>query len=460
MNELRTWWHHFATLVTSTLGVWWRLLPWLLTIQIIGYTVVEVALAGAPFISAQHPWLALLIISTALLVRLTAAVICLRLIGQALGMDQMLGLTRQETSLSSVLGITLLPFLGIYSVFGQVQQLGGQLLVYEVITRGFGERSVLATLSPVNAHQTWVLVGVIVGTYVLRRALDLLHDKTDWRPLGYLAAWVEAFFMLVFLFAGTRLLARGVAWLGESRLGGWVSELRAGWHTSAARIADQLPTTVDWAWHQLSGNLWPLLISALAEPVLWLAVAALIFGTRAVSLGEIWRRGEPSSAAPVPTKQAPRKTTSSARRVVLELQESLFGDLDDKYLPAWLSVRLILRGGVLFLGAYVLGYALFSSAEQVIYTGFHAWFGPQDSVFWVRWLKTMNLVAVPLSETLRLSLLGVAATYVLGRFRAGADPTELPRAPGLESVPPSEPPATTVRARMPLPGSLPAGGGR
>lgn len=78
MVELRRWWHHFTQLVTTTGRVWWRLLPALLTVQFISFTLVQGALLFTGVISAEHPWPAVAILSLALLVKLTGAVICLR----------------------------------------------------------------------------------------------------------------------------------------------------------------------------------------------------------------------------------------------------------------------------------------------------------------------------------------------------------------------------------------------
>ena len=40
-------------------------------------------------------------------------------------------------------------------------------------------------------------------------------------------------------------------------------------------------------------------------------------------------------------------------RAAVELKEAFLGDIDDKYLPTFHSLRLVLRAGVVFLGSYV-----------------------------------------------------------------------------------------------------------
>jgi len=50
--------------------------------------------------------------------------------------------------------------------------------------------------------------------------------------------------------------------------------------------------------------------------------------------------------------------------VAKEAQEIFLGDLDDKYLPTFHSIRLILRAGLVFLGSFVLVYALLQTVRN------------------------------------------------------------------------------------------------
>ena len=119
-------------------------------------------------------------------------------------------------------------------------------------------------------------------------------------------------------------------------------------------------------------------MEALTQPLLWLAVAALVYGSRVLSLAELWRKGQPY-AARVPGASivrplrreagrapgrpaAPRGKTGRCGR----LQEAFLGDLDDKYLPTFHSLRLVLRAGVLFLGSYVLVYSLVADRPELL----------------------------------------------------------------------------------------------
>lgn len=286
-------------------------------------------------------------------------------------MNDLVAAGGRRSSLLAVLAATLLPFLGIYSVFGQLDSMARTMVVGEILQRGMFTTSMTGLLNPSTTHRMLVLGGVIVGVHIARRGLDLLHDKLGWTVLGLAAAVLEAFFMVVFLFSGTLLLRRGWNWLGDTRLGGWFLELREGFLTSAGEISAGLPAVLTSLGSFITGDLWVWLSNALLQPLLWLAVAALIFGSQAITLGEMWSIGEPESVGLSQERNEQRRernrrrSAGAARRFVLEAQEALFGDFDDKYMPAFLSVRLMLRAGLGVLGAFVLLHALVSANRDL-----------------------------------------------------------------------------------------------
>ncbi|WP_022908890.1 hypothetical protein [Aestuariimicrobium kwangyangense] len=438
MKDVAAWGNHVSAMVFGALRVWWTLLPQLLAVNALGYLGLEAALVVAPSISSQHAWLAVVVLAFGLVLQLSAVIVSLRLIGRALNVSALLPddavTDDRDTSAAHLLAITLLPFLGIYSVFGRVQDVVNSLIANEVVIRGLGERSVMSTLSPRTAHQLMVVSIVVVVAYVVRRGVDLLHEKTDFRPLGLLAAMIEAFFMLVFLLSGTSLLLRLWSWLGDRVFAAWWRTVAEGWRTSAAEVSHLLPRVVSWLWHQLVDLLWPLFKSGLAEPLLWLAVAALVYGSHVLSLAEVWRQGEPLSAhldrehridLRRRAKREHVQGSNLARRTWLEVQEAFFGDVDDKYLPTFQSLRLVLGTGLPFLGAYVLCYALFNSVEESLLRLVLGWIGTRDSVFWVAWLSLINLFTSVVGDSLKYALLGVAFVRTLQAFRTRADPSAL-----------------------------------
>ena len=180
----------------------------------------------------------------------------------------------------------------------------------------------------------------------------------------------------------------------------------------------------------------------LTQPLLWLAVAALVYGSRVLSLAELWRRGQPYTArvpgasvfARYAEKRALRQVgppPRGVRLVAAQTQQAFFGDLDDKYLPTFHSLRLVLRAGVLFLGSYILAYALVLIAQNYFETLLNWIVGGQGYVFWVRWEPAFAILTEAPFETLRLCLLAVAFRRCLELFgqRVQAPATAIPPAP-------------------------------
>ncbi|WP_203567497.1 hypothetical protein [Aestuariimicrobium ganziense] len=437
MSELGLWANHVIALTRGALRVWWRLLPLLLGTYALGWLGYQASLIGAAFISGRWPWLALVVLSLGFVSLLSATIICLRLLGLELGIRDNLpeGAVEddRDTSIPRLLAITLLPFLGMYAAFGEVQKTANEVIAYEVVTRGIFETSVMAKLSPRTGREIAILAGVIVAVYLLRRVVDAIHDATDFRPLGLLAALIEGFMMLLLIFGGVGLLRRGWLWLIDRRVARWWQTVQEGFTTAVSRISEMIPDALSWMWLGLWHKVWPLFLSALAEPVVWLAVAALVYGSHVLSFAEMWRKGEPLSVhldaqRHLRTRRAAAREQASGnrgRQVVLRIQELFFGDLDDKYLPTFQSLRLILRGGLVFLGAYVLVYTVVSTLGQLAANAIMGLFPPQDQAFWIAWKQLVDVISEPLAETLRLAVLAVAFARALQLFKATADPSAI-----------------------------------
>ena len=157
----------------------------------------------------------------------------------------------------------------------------------------------------------------------------------------------------------------------------WLATIKDAIADALAVLAIDLPAILDRLGDFFSDQVWPLFLEVLAQPLLWLAVAALVFGSRVLSLAELWRKGQPYAAAgarrqrlrPLRRKRALRRVGPPPRGVRLaaaQIRQAFFGDLDDKYLPTFHSLRLVLRAGVVFLGSYVLVYSLVADRPELL----------------------------------------------------------------------------------------------
>ena len=184
-----------------------------------------------------------------------------------------------------------------------------------------------------------------------------------------------------------------------------------------------------------------------SQPIIWLAVAALIYGSQVLSLAELWRKGQ-TYADRIPgagafaryrEKQTLRRLGPPPRgvqRVAREAKEAFLGDVDDKYLPTFHSLRLILRAGLVFLGSFVLVYAVLEAVRNYANTALDSLLGGHTVDFWTVWEPWLNLAVNLPFEPLRLCLLAVAFRRCLELFqqRSHAAAAAAPRSPAPTSV--------------------------
>ena len=421
-------------LAVGTARVWWRLLPQLLSLYLLGWLGSQLALRLAVLAGDLSPWLALVLFALNFVSLLVALVLILRLVGLELGIWSMIPAEEsvgdgRDQSVSQLLAVTLLPFVGLYAAFGQVNQAAEQLTTEQFVRYGIGDTpSVLGVLQDASTQHPWRLLAGLAGIYVLRRAVDLLHQRTGVRPLGLVVAFIESVFILVVVLGGIRLLQLALIWLRDRAVVGWLGDVGDALTALLARLHLHLPDLLAAVWGFLSAQVWPVLTEVVSQPVIWLAVAALVYGSQVLSLADVWRRGQ-TLAGRVPgagtfarhrDKRAVRRLgppPQGLRRVVEEAREAFFGDIDDKYLPTFHSLRLVLRAGVVFLGAFVLVYAvvaaLTSYGEQLL----HRLTGGHTVDFWLVWGPWLDLAQTLPFEPLRLCLLAVAFRRCLELFQ-------------------------------------------
>lgn len=431
---LRDFTHALADLSLGSLVLWLRLFPQLTTIWLGGWLVAELSTRVATQIPLEHVWLALAVFALGLLGTLGAIVLMLRLVAIHLDLWDLVPEDDTDHSVSHVLAITLLPFLGIYAAVNEVAARADQLTALALFQTGLlTERTILTELNPFSStEKTWFVVGLVVAVYVLRRVVDLIHEKTRWRPLGILGSLLEAYFLLVVIMSGQHVLRAVQDWWERRAAVQWMDDMGTAIAGFFGRLGLSWPVLLADLGSFLQGTLWPLLLDALVQPVIWLAVAALVFGSKVLSVADLWQRGRPLTAqAPAPKRlqrlQAMRASKSgsrSLRRAWLEFQEAFLGDIDDKYLPAFQSVRLVLRAGLAFLGAYVLTYAVWTLLHALLNRAVLAAVGGHEVLFWIRWGTFTDLAIEGLSEPLRMCLLALAFHRCLALFRSRASTEE------------------------------------
>ena len=418
-------------LIVDTGRVWWRLLPMIMGVYLLGWLGTELTVRVAVIAGDISPWLALVLFAFSFVWTLVAAILILTLAGRELGIRQLLPEDEREvddrdTSLTRLIAITLLPFLGMYAAFGQVQQAANRLVTQQWVRYGFlsDQQTVLGALYDLASKHLGWLIALIVGIYLSRRFLDYVADRTGLRILRLVVVLIESSFMLMVIMGGIRVFQTFQVWLRNRAVLQWLVEIQ---NAIARLVMINVPEIVSRAWALVTDQIWPLVVDVLAQPLLWLAVAALVFGSRVLSLAELWRKGQPyatripgaTAFARYREKRAFRRIGPAPRGVRLaasRVQEAFFGDIDDKYLPALHSFRLVLRAGPIFLGCYVFMYNLVIIAQNYLERLLHLIVGGHEGQFWVRWEPVFDLVQDALVEPIRLCLLAVAFRRCLEIF--------------------------------------------
>ncbi|MGD7732429.1 hypothetical protein ACQCX5_05630 [Propionibacteriaceae bacterium G57] len=434
MRELNTWWDHLSTMGRDTLVVWWQAMPRAVPITMVAYVLSQATLLGAAYASEKLPWLALALLSLGLVFTLSAMIVSLQVMGKILGIRDEVPRDEvdddRDESLTRLIAVTLLPFLGIYAAFDHVQRVANTLVAQEIVIRGLFTDTILGNIRPSTLDEARQLIIIVAALYIVRRLVDLAHEKTDFRPLGLVAALIEGFFLFLVVFVSGTLLSTLLASLQSTRVAAWFYSVNAGFKTTIGTVHELLPQLWD-ALGNFINWLWPVFTHAFVQPIVWLAVAALVYGSHVLSFAEMWRKGEPLSAhldtqrQIVLDKRGRRRANAgtTGRRAIIEVQEALFGDLNDKYLPTFQSLRLVMRGGVLFLAAYVLLYTVVSVVADGFTDSVIEFFGGRAPEFWVAWADLITGLTAPFGTTLELALLAVAFKRVLTLFRDSADPS-------------------------------------
>jgi len=312
-----------VVLVRDTLTVFVRLFPQIMAVWLLGWLGDALAVRVAAIVGDTSGWGAVVVFSASFLFSLVAVVVILRLCGEELGTRALVPREQgtavddgRDSSLSRLVAVTLLPFLGLYSAFGLVDQQAGRLANDQLFRNGAlsGGPSVLSEVRGLAEQHPWGMVALLVGVYVLRRVVDHLHDRTGVGLLGILTAVVESFFILVVIFGGFVLLRRPKEWLADRELFAWLDAAGRTVERGLAALHLQLPELL----HRFAGFLadpvWPMFWTVVSQPVIWLAVAALVYGSQVLSLADLWRRGRPAAARMVGASRFDRRRDKRALR--------------------------------------------------------------------------------------------------------------------------------------------------
>ncbi|MGC3993369.1 MAG: hypothetical protein QM779_04455 [Propionicimonas sp.] len=436
-------WDEVALLFAQTGRTLGRLAAPVLGLMLLGWSANELSVLVASEVSSTWPWLVIVLLAVGMVLQLATILALLRLVAVDLGLPALL---RQgavdsadddrDTGPVQLLTITLLPFLAIYATFGFVSDYASNLVKLAGVRKGYADFMIAMNPIENSVVLAWTLGFLVVG-YGFKLLNDRWRERTRF-PLvvGVVEILVEATLALLVLLVAFRIGEQVVLWAGDRVFRQWLDDGGA-WLASAIHL--DLPAVLTQAWSFWAGTLWPVLFDGFTRPLLWLAMAGLVFGTRVLSLADLWRLGEPGRDAPttgtgraLARLREDNDTVRGVRRVALSVQEWFLGGVDETVLPAWQSLRLVVRAGWPFLGAFVIAFTLVDAAGDQLNRLVLRLVGGHPIDFWLRVLPLVDLVRLVLVMGVLWVLLAVAYSRALSIFAAGTGdavaPVLVPRA--------------------------------
>lgn len=435
-SAARGWTESFVALTGDTGKLLWARLAELAAILAVSWTVSRVLQLAASAVGIMVPsvkveydadfnrteqqlaiwnqWAAVVLTSLSLLALLAGLIMALRTFSARSPQGFGPASGDSQSSLSHDLSLTLLAFLGIYSVFDEVQKIVDGV-VSDALTLNMDIETTLFTpLNPSTWTDTFVVVGVIAAAFLLRRIVEARADKTGNQALGLLSAVLESFYLFAFFIVGRYLLLELRYWLLDRQAMLWLEDFVSWLGTPLRWLKLSLPELLGAAWTWFWEVGWPVVLSSFTQPLLWLALATLVLGSGVRTFGDLLASGDLRTSV---SRRLPRAQKVAGAAAALErhgtaarrVQDAVFGNVDEKYLPIWQSLKLVLGGGAGLLGAFVVLYAIIGVAETWAGYGLLVLRGPRDFSTAEVLGNFSGLLTYVVFTSLRLSLF--AATY-------------------------------------------------
>ncbi|OBB04780.1 hypothetical protein A5662_11165 [Mycobacteriaceae bacterium 1482268.1] len=419
--------------VLRPFALWWRYWPQLAAIYLLGWLGRKGAIELAAYVGWDNDVWASLIMPFAGLARLGSYVAMFLVLRPAIPV--LAALPRRSARSVDVFTNIIVPFFAIYLAWKLFAEdwldFEAAALTYRV---GESMMNALATgeVSELHPDQlpasttTWVIIAsALVIRYVLSRFKESLPGWMIAVRVYVDALWV--FLTLSFAASqGVSFLVNPTGWLAQRRIVVWFNDTRAEVFSHFAPLE----------------HLWDAAMLVLRTvfggatiPLLWLAVAGIVYGVSMPGWRDAARRVAGNRADRVFERAAAGSKRFSERgwRVPQTFGERVrawfIGKLGN-YGTIVDSARLVLHGGFLALALYIFGYlglawldmagAFYRPEVSVGYLfRFIAWlFGPHPLSFWNGFADTIALVSHMIIEPLRVCLIAATVAYCLEHVRA------------------------------------------
>ena len=409
--------------------LWWRYFPQLAALYLLGWLGRKGAIELAAWLGWDNDVWASLIMPFAGLARLGSYAAMFLVLRSAI--PALAALPRRSARSVDVFANIIVPFFAIYLAWKLFAEdwldFETAALNYRVaaamtnaLTTGESSGGLHPDQIPVSTV-TWVIIAAaLVLRYVLGRFKESLPGWMIAVRVYVDALWV---FLTVSFAAnqGVNFLLNPMGWVGERRIVVWFNVTRADLFSHFQPLE----------------TLWDAAMAVLRTafggatiPLLWLAVAGIIYGVSMPDWRGAARRVVGDRADRVFDRAAAGKKRFSERgwQVPQTLGEKALAWVRGRmgnYSNIVDSARLILHGGVLALSLYVFGYLALAWLDMAgafyhpeVSMGylfrFIAWlFGPHPLTFWNGFADTIALVSHMIVEPLRVCLIASTVAYCL-----------------------------------------------
>lgn len=267
----------------------------------------------------------------------------------------------ERESQLTVVAVALGPFLAVYALWGLIEEEVRGLFQINILLSGLGGTENWS----INFSRITFYVVLAAAAWVAKQVLELCLRRWRTRWLAIPAVVVDG----IWVFASFLAIVAGF-----DRITGWLADrvfwrvLTDSWRSFLGLLPDfrlpfdlTLPQALDravvWVWE--TGL--PTFGNSVLLPLMWLALTATVFGWRRLSGRDIVTGTRFASAADAMAVRA--ATLPGIRGPVATALSWATADLRTKYLPVLHSLRLVVRGGPRFLGAFLVLAALVRVGE-------------------------------------------------------------------------------------------------
>jgi hypothetical protein len=412
------------------IALWWRYFPQLAALYLLGLLARRAVIELAAWVGHDNNIWASLIMPFAGLARLGSYVAMFLVLRSAIPV--LAELPRRSARRIDLFANVIVPFFAIYLAWKLFAE---DWLAFQNAALQYRIAENMASPEPTELHPetlpvSTVTLVIIFGALVVRFVLGRLKDRLP----GWMVpvrVYVDALWVfLTVSFAasqGVTFLINPAGWIAERRIVVWFNETRAELF-SHFQLLETMWDISMWALRTVFGGA--------AIPLLWLAVAGIIYG---VTMPKDWRGAAYRVAGDRADKVFDRAAVAekrlrarwsrlpSARRD--EAREWLLSRLGN-YRTITDSARLILHGGVLALSLYVLAYLGLAWVDMAgsfyrpevrvgyLFRGVAWLFGPHPLSFWDGVRPTLVLISHLIVEPLRVCLIASTVAVCLEHVRA------------------------------------------